>query len=233
MIPLTLWTVALGCLREPQSTEAECFAQAADPGSALPQALAGCQSISDEEARGDCTSVALAQHTASTRADCAAIDSERWRGECYFLLAERQVEQDLTLAVQTCDFSIYARECAEHLVRREAQRGVQGAPADHARVIQVLTGSLAASDAEILFWEAWAMARIEADLMVGDRDCSDAPTPDRCLIGLRRARRTLLTKGGNALRCAAFAEGRPVLALSDGRAVLNTSIPVQAHGCRP
>lgn len=223
----------VGCTAAPQSTEAERFAAAADPATAVEEVLAGCRQIADEGARGDCLSVALSQHEGTTRADCAGIDSERWQGECFFLLAEQQAESNLDLAVQTCDLSVYARECAEHLVRREAKRSVNSPPGALSGTVASLIASQAASDAEILFWEAWALERVASDQMVGDRDCKDAPIPDRCLIGLRRARKSLLSEGGNALRCSAYREGRPVLALSDGRAVLNTSVPVQAHGCVP
>ena len=222
----------LGCVGQSGATEAERFAMAADPGSSIDAALSGCQGMRETEARGDCISLALSTHRASTRETCAGIESERWRGECYFLLAEREREQDLVLATETCSLSSFARECMEHLVRSEASLVVDQDPLEQQSTIAVLASSPVCEDAGVLFWQEWALLRVEADLMVSRRDCRGLADEDSCAMGMRRARKTLVQAAGFQNRCQAAKEGRALLVLSDGRAVLDSGVPIKPAGGR-
>jgi len=226
------WMLVMACLNSETSatTDAQHFAAAADPTSPTSSALRGCQSIGDSEGRGDCVSLALNSHGASSRRDCAAIESARWEGECYFLLAEAEREQDLARATATCGLSNYARECMEHLIRSEAQARVLAPPETFESVIAVLAESQVAEDAGVLFWQEWALHRVDSDLMAGRRNCNSLEDSESCRIGINRARKQLVRALGLENRCAASRLGRPLLVLSDGRAVLDSGVPVGLDG---
>jgi hypothetical protein len=198
---------------------------AADAGSSAPEALKGCQGMAELESRGDCLSLALSTHKVSSRAECELIESERWSGECYFLLAESQREEDLTQATSTCSLSSYARECMEHLIRSEASIALEKSPMELQERVAILEGSPVATDAGVIFWQEWATLRVAADLMVTRSDCSPLDDKESCIVGMKRARKKLVRDAGLENRCEAFAEGRALLVLSDGRAVLNTGVP--------
>lgn len=227
-----IWILAMACLNSERSgtTDAQRFAAAADPKSPTSSALRGCQAIDDSEGRGDCLSLALNSHGAATRKDCAAIESARWEGECYFLLAESEREQDLARATATCGLSNYARECMEHLIRTEAQGRVLEPLETFESVIAVLAESKVAGDAGILFWQEWALHRVDSDRMAGRRDCKSLQDTESCRIGINRARKQLVRALGLKNRCAASRQGRALLVLSDGRGVLDSGVPVALDG---
>ena len=224
--PALTFGVLLAC-QSPGSdqTDGERFAMAADAGSSASEALAGCQGMAEVESRGDCLSLALSTHKVSSRAACELIESERWSGECYFLLAESQRGEDLAQATRTCSLSSYARECMEHLIRSEASIALEKSPIELEDRVAILEGSPVATDAGVIFWQEWATLRVAADRMVTRSDCARLEDKESCTVGMNRARKKLVRDAGLQNRCEAFAEGRALLVLSDGRAVLNTGVP--------
>lgn len=223
------WVLLLACQsRGSGQTDGERFAMAADPESAAAEALKGCQGISEMESRGDCLSLSLSTHKVSSRAECELIESERWQGECYFLLAESQRGKDLALATSTCSLSSYARECMEHLIRSEASVALDKPAVAFQERIATLEGSPIATDAGVIFWQEWATLRVEADLMVTRSDCARLDDKESCVVGVNRARKKLVREGGLENRCEALAQGRALLVLSDGRPVLNSGVPASA-----
>ena len=224
-------SLGIGC-RTPDlgPTEAQRFASAADPSTETASALEGCRGIAKAEPRGDCLSLALETHKAATRRDCASIESERWKGECYFVLAEKERGQDLAQATETCSLSSYARECMEHLIKSEAKLVVDQDPLEQQATLSVLQSSPVAEDAGVIFWQEWALLRVEADLMVSRLDCRGLVDEGSCSVGMKRAGKELIRAGGLENRCKAAAAGRPLLALSDGRAVLDSGVPLMPSG---
>ena len=221
----------LACRASPETSthgDAQRMLRALDPEQPLEEALSGCREVSGTDRRGDCLSAAVTSHVNGRLSDCHGIGSARWRSECIFRLAEGAREQNLAHAVALCRDSGFERECWGHLIQDEALGRVAQTPREQAEQVATLAARIGRADSEGLYWEEWALGRYRADLMVRREDCGELDAPKACVLGLRRARLRLEAELGVENQCQAFQEGRPELALSDGRSVLNSAIPSAA-----
>ena len=205
------------------NTDAQRLAQALDPSVSLSRAIRGCEKIRGQDAQGDCLSAAVALREGTTLKDCQGIESERWRNECVFVLAERLGVDDIPGAVLICEESVYVRECLFHLIRDEAEEVAAKdlSPKEGEAFLQPFVGVRRVPDASTMFWKEWVRYRVRTmDLAVSKSVCEGLMDEKGCLEGLSKARRTMLRGVPQAERCARAEAGVPLLPLTDGSQAL-------------
>ncbi|MCB9741885.1 MAG: hypothetical protein H6741_23545 [Alphaproteobacteria bacterium] len=211
---LALALLACGSQTAPPS-EAQAYARALDPARPLAEAMALCEGLSGEDARGDCATAALEARGRLEPEDCAAVPAGRWREECWFLLAERMAAAgQLAEAVALCQQTRFSRECSFHLLRTQAQEAPSAADAE-AR-LAVFQGAWPVPDAEQLYWQEWFRARQAEGQPVDMAVCAALERGEACAGAVKR----LWEAASRALTpqrlCEALAEGRAPLTLRGG-----------------
>jgi hypothetical protein len=205
-----------------QSTDAERLTQALDPGVSLFKALRGCEGIAGLDAQGDCITAALELRPGTGLQDCQQIESERWRNECLFVLAERLSWTDLDGAISLCAEGRYARECLFHLIQDVAQGAAELPPSQAEGFIEPFIGVPRTPDSVALFWKEWVRHKVRSmDQPVPATLCQGLQDSTGCEEGLGKARRELLRGVPSAERCSRAQEEQPLIQLKDGsRAVV-------------
>jgi hypothetical protein len=192
-----------------------------DPSVSLSSALAGCQGIQAQDAQGDCMTAALELREGTGLKDCEQIESERWRNECIFVLAERQSTSDLPGAVALCEQSRYARECLFHLIRDVAQTKTDLAADQAEGFIEPFVGVTRVPDSAALFWKEWVRYKVRTmDQAVPEGLCEGLVDVESCTAGVVKARKEMVRGEPSAERCKRVEEELPLLQLEDGTQAL-------------
>ena len=192
---LLLGVLACGSPKSDAVRYAEALGEAADYESAT----AMCAGIGDLGLRGDCKVGAMERHGVLEEAECDAVQSDLWQDECRFLLAERlRASGDLTLAIDTCNRTRFARKCAWHLVQDEAQASVDEAPAvAEARIAPFLV-SRPVPDAGLQFWIIRFREQAAAGQQIDERVCDEVVDRQTCVEGFFRHLASVLDALGRA-----------------------------------
>ena len=204
-------------------TDAERLSQALDSSVALRTAVRGCEQIQAQDAQGDCLSAAIELREGTTWDDCQGIESDRWRSEWVFVLAERLGARDVPGGILACEESGYVRECLFHLIQDQAEAVAAEdlPPAEAEASLTPFFGVKRVPDASTLFWKEWVRYRVRTmDLAVPLSVCDGLKDVDGCKAGHSKARRTMLRGVPKAERCARVEKGMPVLPLQDGSQAL-------------
>lgn len=205
--------------------DALAMVHALDASLPLDQVLSECETIGDEQGRGDCKTAAVISHHGTQLSDCQAIEVPDWQAECVFRLAERTRVNSLSKAAEICSAGRFSRECMGHLIRDEAQERIAAPLSENQAQATYLVALTGRSEAVGLYWEEWALARYRADLLVHREQCAALEELAPCVQGQRRARQRLLRELGDTHLCEAYARGWPELSTSTGQAQFNTSVP--------
>jgi len=193
------------------------YAEALGEASDFESARSLCAGITDVGLRGDCKVGAMERHRVLDEAECDGVQSDLWRDECRFLLAERQrASGDLALAIDTCNSTRFARKCAWHLVQDEAQASVDEAPAvAEARITPFLV-SRPVPDAALQFWIIRFREQAAAGKQLDERVCDEVIDRQTCVEGFFRHLATVLDALGRARLERVCAKDGDALATTGG-----------------
>ncbi len=209
---LSILGLLVACGTAGVGSSGEHYLIALDAAVPLDVALAGCQRLSSQDARGDCATAAVEVRGAITDDACEPVPAGIWHDECRFMLAERQrAAGQLAVGLVTCGGQRFGRECTFHLIRSEAW-AVRDQPATEAATrLGALADLPFARDAERLFWREWHHRGLVEGRPVDPGRCEGLPDTDACRGVVGELFRDAAAARGWSEVCARVAAGRPPL----------------------
>lgn len=147
--------------------DAQHLVAALDPSASLGAALKSCAQL--REGGDECVATVVRNHPESNADPCFALHEERWRAECHFSVAERQIERgNRWEALRECGLSgRFYDECLYHMWSREMQASATPSRAgevtraadfiEAGRPIVTFWSGIrtVAQDPEQLMWDDW------------------------------------------------------------------------------